>query len=106
VLPHYRCTVPGREALRWRTGDEQPPAAVRIASPYDLEARYSSKRDTHWVGYKMHLTEICDAGHPDLITQVMTTPATTPDSVMGPAIHHDFTNRAPLPLLPLPSRAY
>jgi transposase len=43
-----RCTVPGREVLRWRTGDEQPPSAVRIASPYDLEARYSSKRHTHW----------------------------------------------------------
>ena len=42
--------------------DEQPPAAVRITSPYDLEARYSSKRDTHWVGYKLHLTETCDAG--------------------------------------------
>ena len=59
---YYRCTVPGLEALRWRTGDEQPPSAVRIASPYDLEARYSSKRDTHWVGYKLHLTETCDAG--------------------------------------------
>jgi transposase len=65
---YYRCTVPGLEALRWRTGDEQPPAAVRIASPYDLEARYSSKRDTHWVGYKLHLTETCDVGQPDLIT--------------------------------------
>ena len=59
---YYRCTVPGLEALRWRTADEQPPAAVRITSPYDLEARYSSKRDTHWVGYKLHLTETCDAG--------------------------------------------
>jgi transposase len=83
---YYRCTVLGRETLRWRTGDEQPPAAVRIASPYDLEARYSSKRDTHWVGYKMRLTETCDADHPDLIMQVITTPATTQDSVMGPAI--------------------
>ena len=36
------------------------------------------------MGYKVHLTETCDADHPDLITQVMTTPATTPDSVMGP----------------------
>jgi hypothetical protein len=36
---YYRCTVPGLEALRWRTSDEQPPSAVRIASPYDLEAR-------------------------------------------------------------------
>ena len=39
-------------------------------SPYDLEARYSTKRDTHWVGYKLHLTETCDADQPDLITQV------------------------------------
>jgi transposase len=47
---YYRCTVPGREEIRWRTGDEQPPSALRIASPYDLEARYSGKRDSHWVG--------------------------------------------------------
>ena len=59
---------------------------MRITSPYDLEARYSSKRETHWVGYKVHLTETCDADYPELITQVMTTPATTQDSVMGPAI--------------------
>ena len=45
---YYRCTIPGREALRWRTTDEQPPAAVRITSPYDLDARYCTKRDTHW----------------------------------------------------------
>jgi transposase len=86
---YYRCTVPGREVLRWRTGDEQPPSALRIASPFDLEARYSSKRETHWVGYKLHLTETCDAGYPDLITQVVTTPATTQNSVIGPAIQQD-----------------
>jgi len=89
VQQYYRCTVPGRETLRWRTADEQPPSAVRIASPYDLEARYSSKRETHWVGYKVHLTETCDPGQPDLMTQIITTPATTPDCVMGPAIVHD-----------------
>jgi transposase len=94
---YYRCTAPGLEALRWRTGDEQPPAARRIASPYDLEARYSSKRNTHWVGYKMHLTETCDAGQPDLITQIITTPATTQDSVMGPTIHRDLAQRELLP---------
>ena len=97
VQPYYRCTAPGYEALRWRTGDEQPPSAVRIASPYDLEARYSSKRDTHWVGYKVHLTETCDADHPDLITQVMTTPGTMQDSVMGPTIYRDFAQRELLP---------
>jgi hypothetical protein len=45
---YYRCTVLGRETLRWRTGDEQPPSALCIVPPYDLEARYSSKRSTHW----------------------------------------------------------
>jgi transposase len=94
---YYRCTVPGLEELRWRTRDEQPPSAVRLASPYDLEARYSSKRDTHWVGYKLHLTETCDPGQPDLITQVITTPATAPDCVMGPTIHHDLAQRDLLP---------
>jgi transposase len=94
---YYRCTVPGLEVLRWRTGDEQPPAAVRIASPDDLEARYSSKRETHGVGYKLHLTETCDPGQPDLITQVMTTLATTQDRVMGLTIQHELADRDLLP---------
>ena len=97
VQHYYRCTVPGLEALRWRTTDERPPSAVLIQSPYDLEARYCSKRDTHWVGYKLHLTETCDVGQPDLITQVLTTPATTPDGVMGPTIQQDLAQRDLLP---------
>jgi len=97
LQPYDRSTVPGWEALRWRTGDEQPPSAVRIASPYDLEAGCSSKRNTHWVGYKVHLTETCDAAYPDLMTQVLTTPATTQDSVMGPAIQQDLADRDLLP---------
>jgi hypothetical protein len=45
-LQHYdRWTVPGHEESRWRTGDAQPPSALRMASPDDLEARYSRKRD-------------------------------------------------------------
>ena len=94
---YYRCTIPGCEALRWRLPDEQPPAAVRITSPYDLDARYCSKRDTHWVGYKLHLTETCEPAQPDLITQVLTTPATTPDGVMGPPIEDDLAARDLLP---------
>jgi transposase len=92
-----RCTVPGLEALRWRTTDEQPPAALRVTSPYDLEARDSTKRETQWVGYTLHLTETCEPGQPDLITQVLTTPATTPDCTMGPASAHDLAARDRLP---------
>jgi transposase len=94
---YYRCTAPGFETLRWRTTDEQPPAAVRITSPYDLDARYCTKRETQWVGYKMHLTETCEPDYPDLITQVLTTPSTTPDCTMGPAIVQDLATRALLP---------
>jgi transposase len=36
-------------------------------------------------------------GQPDLITQVLTTPATTPDGVMGPTIQHDLAQRDLLP---------
>jgi transposase len=97
-LQHYdRCTVPGLEVLRWRTGDEQPPSALLIHAPYDLEARYGSTRDTHGVGDTLHLTKTCDPDQPDLITQVITTPATTPDGVMGPSIVHDWAARALLP---------
>src|SRR5919198_701872 len=97
VQQYYRCTVPGLDALRWRTADEQPPAALRITSPYELEARYCTKRDTQWVGYKLHLSETCEPAHPDLITQVLTTPSTTPDCTMGPPIIQDLAARDLLP---------
>jgi transposase len=98
--PYDRGPVPGLEALRWRLGDAQPPAAVRITSPYDLEARYGSKRDTHGVGDTLHLTETCEPGQPALMTQVLTTPATTPDGPRGPAVAHDLAARDLLPGTP------
>jgi transposase len=66
-------------------------------SAYDLEARYSNKRETQWVGYKVHLTETCDDGQPDLITHVITTPATAPDCAMGPATPQGLAQRDLLP---------
>jgi transposase len=73
--------------VRWREEKELPPAALLIHSPYDVEARYGTKRSTCWVGYKVHLTETCDADMPDLITDVETTPATTNDMVVTPQVH-------------------
>jgi transposase len=83
--------------LRWRAVQERLPAAVLIASPDDVEARYCTKRGTAWVGYKVHLTETCEDDQPHLITGVMTTPATTPDCVMGPRIEDDLAMRDLLP---------
>jgi transposase len=97
VQQYYRCTAPELVEVRWRTPEEQPPAAGRITSPYELEARDCTKRDTQWVGYKLHLSETCEPEHPDLITQVLTTPATTPDCTMGPPIIQDVAARDLLP---------
>lgn len=97
VQQYYRCTEAGMEEVRWRDKDEQPPSALRIQSPYDLDARYCTKRDPEWVGYKTHLSETCDAGYPDLITQTLTTLSTTQDSVMGPTIQEDLAQRDLLP---------
>jgi transposase len=83
--------------LRWREVRDRAPSAERSASPDDPEARYRTKRDVQWVGDKGHLTETCDEGQPHLITQVLTTPATTPAGVMGPTIHHDLAQRDLLP---------
>jgi hypothetical protein len=63
----------------------------------ELAYLFRASRNTHWVGYKVHLTETCDADHPDLVTQVLKTPATTQDSVMGPAIQQDLADRDLLP---------
>ena len=63
----------------WRSMEDSPPRASEITSPYDVEARYATKRDIAWVGYKLHVTETCDADRPHIITDVTTTPATTLD---------------------------
>jgi transposase len=66
--------------LRWRHAGSLPPSPARIDSPYDLDARYGVKRSTEWVGFKVHLTEVCSLGLPHLITNVDTTAAHVPDA--------------------------
>jgi transposase len=80
--------------VRWRRPEDGlPPAAVMIQSPVDIEARYSRKRQEEWVGYKVHLTETCEADSPNLITHVQTTLATTPDSEALPLIHQALLDK-------------
>ena len=73
------------------------PPAVAISSPHDAEARYNSKRETTWVGYKVHLTETCDENTPHLITSVTTTVATEPDNNLTGKIHQDLSHKSLLP---------
>lgn len=77
--------------VRWRDGpavsNEQ-----RLVSPYDIQARSSRKRETTWLGYKVHLTETCDQEpeKPHLIIHVHTTPATLQDSEVLAPIQQDL----------------
>jgi transposase len=77
----------------WRDGDNLPPASQRINSPYDVEARYGTKRTTAWIGSKVHLTETCDPDLPHLVTQVETTIATGADYDTLPVVQQDLVRR-------------
>ena len=112
-----RQEVRRREKLR--EGDGLPPGKDRLISPYDLDARYSIKRDHGWGGYKVHFTETCDPPGPDgqdatdpgtgparaqrrgeppnLVTNVVTTGATVPDFAMTTPVHQDLAGKDLLP---------
>ncbi|MBX7268753.1 transposase [Micromonospora sp. Llam7] len=64
-----------------------------LESPFDLDSRWSRKRDTTWQGYKAHLTETCDTSGPHLIIAVRTTSATDPDNATLPSISADLEAR-------------
>jgi transposase len=125
LLQNYARTITegGREVIKRREkepeGDGLPPGHARIASPYDTDARWGVKRDTFWLGYKLHVTETCDdqprcgcpaagdagtgrRGHdrdcaapafPNLITHVATAGATVTDNQMTSAIHEDLAEK-------------
>lgn len=119
IQQFYRNTDGTGQEVRRREhtpdGDGVPPGRDRIISPYDLDARYSVKRDTGWIGYKVHFTETCDppeattgtsdttgtgAGrgeHPNLITNVVTTPATVTDTAMTTTIHQQLADKGLTP---------
>ena len=92
--------------LRWREVKAMPAPAGLLSSPYDTEARYSTKREVNWVGYKVHLTETCDEKTPHLIVNVATTPATTPDDNMLEQVHDALNMRDLLPTQHLVDKGY
>jgi transposase len=92
--------------VRWRDPAEQPPAAQRLASPYDAEARVADKRSVQWLGYKLHLTETCEADEPLLIVAVETTPAPQPDRAALTPILNRLAARDLLPAAQLVDTGY
>ncbi|MFK0297423.1 transposase, partial [Streptomyces sp. NPDC090442] len=110
LLQNYTRTTTrgGREVVARRAkteegGDGLPPGHLRIASPYDLDTRWSAKRDTFWNGFKLHVSESCtnapekERTTPNLITNVATTVSTLPDTLALDGIHQQLQSRGLLP---------
>lgn len=91
----YAPTAEGQ--VQWRTSKDMPPSTLAIHSPYDVEAHYSSKRSVDWVGYKVHVTEICDQECPHFITGVCTTLSTKTDDAVVDDIHQTLSQQQLLP---------
>jgi hypothetical protein len=60
------------DRLTWRENDNTPPSGRYLSSPHDTDARYATKRQIHWIGYKIHRTETDGDEQPNLITSVAT----------------------------------
>ena len=70
--------------LVWLESKDMP--SERVQSPFDVEACYG-KRKQSWVGFKVHLTEACDADAPNLITNVLVTKASAQDMLAAKQVH-------------------
>ncbi len=91
---------------KWRAGPQANADEGIIRSPYDPEARTGKKRETTWLGYKVHLTETCALETtepaqanvlPQLITDVQTTLANVQDVEMTQVIQEDLARHHLLP---------
>ena len=102
----------GGGRLRWRRSGNLPPAALAeapsamVSSPYDPEARHSSKRGGHWRGYKVHLTEACDDDGLLAILGVETTVSTDQDWASVEPVHRHLDEKGLLPTEHLVDSAY
>jgi transposase len=93
VQQYYVCN----NEIHWRTEQGIPPATLMISSPYDLDAHYSKKHTTSWVGYKVHMSETCEPGCLHLITNVETTAAPIADGDVTETIHTSLARKNLLP---------
>lgn len=79
---------------RWRAGPDKEEGEGVIRSPYDPEAQTGKKRETTWLGYKVHVTETCGLPEeplcPQLIVQVQTTVAPVSDADMTAPIQEEL----------------
>lgn len=94
------------ERVRLRDVKHMPAVGEWIRSPFDIEARYCTKRSMGWVGYKVHLTETCDDDQAQVITQVSTTVSTMQDCQMTTDIQAKLAQNDLLPSTHLVDAGY
>jgi transposase len=94
-VQQFYAPMPGQVQLR--APKDLPPSTIAIHSPFDVEAHYSSKRSVNWIGYKAHVTEICDEDAPHFITHVETTLSTVTDEAVVERIHTCLSAKSLLP---------
>ncbi len=87
---------PSRETVRYTaTGHYR---GNYLATPYDVDARRSTKRSTQWVGYKLHVTEtIATNRQARFITDLALTSAPEPDNQQLDAIQNRLAECRVLP---------
>jgi transposase len=99
--------APGADGtVLWRLPKDMPPSTLAIHSPYDVEAHYSNKRSVEWVGYKVHMSEVCTDNNPHVITHVHTTFSTVTDETAVDPIHQALSQRSLLPDIHLMDGGY
>jgi transposase len=105
IQQYYR---DGDGNTHWRTKKNygQPPANLMISSPQDMDIHLAVKRETQWIGYKVHFTETCEKEHPRLITQVETTNSCIHDVKMTEKIQDDLIARDLRPDVQLVDQGY
>jgi transposase len=94
------------DEVTWRDSKDCPPSSVMIASPYDLDSRYSEQRGQYWRGYKVHMTETCDDDPPHVITHGETTLATDQAVTVIEPIHQALEQQSRLPGVHVVDGAY
>jgi len=80
--------------------------AGRVESPYDIEARYRTRRSTKWAGYIVHLSETCDPELPRIVTHAHTTTADVHEAKCTGVIHKAVGKKGLWPSVHLADAAY
>lgn len=95
-------------SVAWRRTSEEgiPPSAKFVGSPIDTEARYARKFTTSWFGYRVHITETCEEGLPNIVTDVQTAPAPVADGHATTPIHETLKEKGLLPATQLVDTGY